>query len=274
MENKNRVLEGISNLRSYNLEILPTLNSLSSPLKDKFNLSFLTFRRLYANGRIIHISNHKDWLENSLSNKFWQSMTSLKRINSINLNQQYAHLWDENAYKKDHVYNAMYENDLWHGITIYDKHDSYVDLWAFATDRSNYQIKNLYVNRLNILKQFILYLHDKAHPIFFPNNIDLSISTNNIFSINKEYNNIEEVINLFGINKYYIDHKTNVYLTSQEFKCLYHLSNGKSVKEIASILRLSPRTAECHINSIKLKTNSQFKCEIIKNCNYILNMYK
>lgn len=46
----------------------------------------------------------------------------------------------------------------------------------------------------------------------------------------------------------------NIYaLTSRQIDCLYYLVKGMGLKEIAAVLRLSPRTIEHHFENIKLK---------------------
>lgn len=44
-------------------------------------------------------------------------------------------------------------------------------------------------------------------------------------------------------------------LSNRQLECLFFLIRGKSDKEIAKILHLSPRTVESYINEIKLKMN-------------------
>lgn len=53
-------------------------------------------------------------------------------------------------------------------------------------------------------------------------------------------------------------------LTQKQQVCLFWLIRGKSLKEIAKILQLSPRTVECHLDTIKIKLNCQYKSEIIE----------
>lgn len=70
-------------VKEYNKTVLSDIQEIAAPLKNYYNISLLTFRRLYPNGDIIHIANHKKWLEFSFSHSFWQSTSSLKRIKSI-----------------------------------------------------------------------------------------------------------------------------------------------------------------------------------------------
>ncbi|WP_231289191.1 helix-turn-helix transcriptional regulator [Rickettsia bellii] len=61
--------------------------------------------------------------------------------------------------------------------------------------------------------------------------------------------------------------KTGKYnkLSYRETECIiYYLSLGNSMKEIGSILNLSPRTVEHHLNSIKQKTGLLYKSQLVK----------
>lgn len=53
-------------------------------------------------------------------------------------------------------------------------------------------------------------------------------------------------------------------LTEKQQKCLFLLIRGKSQKEIAKILRISPRTVENHLDAIKNKLNCSYKSEVIE----------
>lgn len=53
-------------------------------------------------------------------------------------------------------------------------------------------------------------------------------------------------------------------LTEKQENCLFHLVRGKTIKEISKILKISPRTVECHLDAIKLKYQCNSKAEIIE----------
>ncbi|MCC8399085.1 MAG: helix-turn-helix transcriptional regulator [Rickettsia endosymbiont of Platyusa sonomae] len=260
-------------IKNYNLQILDQLKTIASPIEN-YGIQFLTFRRIYTDGKLIHFSNNEVWLDHSFDHQLWQSTSSLKRISKIGLDKQYAHVWDNNAHTTDHVYNAMYQHNLWHGLTLYDRRQNYVDLWAFATDRNNTEILDFYINELNIIKKFILYLQDKTYSIFFPTNVDVFIKTDKTINLVNKENSIYHTENIFNIKKYYLDFEKKIYLTNQEFLCVYYLSKGKSFKEIANLLNISPRTVEDHIHSVQRKSDSHFKGNVLKKCQYLLNMYQ
>lgn len=70
-------------------------------------------------------------------------------------------------------------------------------------------------------------------------------------------------------NSYIIGDTASTYLTMQlsprQLECLFFLLRGKTYKEIARILELSPRTIEKHVDILKEKFSSQSKNELINN---------
>lgn len=257
----------VSTLRAYNLSILPDLQAIGAPLYEKYFLKFLTFRRLYTDGRIIHLSNHQGWLHHSIDHAYWQSGSSLQRINNIGVNKQYVHLWSEQAHLKDTVYAAMHHLNLWHGITLYDKTDKYVDLWAFATDRDNPQIRDLYMNEIATVKRFILYAFDRAHDLFFPAQ-DISIPTKNTFQILSPPPSSAQA---FEIRRYFVDETR--YLTPREFEYVYLLSKGLTAKQMAVDMSVSPRTVESYGRQIKEKLGAPRRDILLKRCAHLISLY-
>ena len=53
-------------------------------------------------------------------------------------------------------------------------------------------------------------------------------------------------------------------LTKRQETCLYFLVRGNRIKDIASILQLSPRTIEDHVQAILIKLNCFTKKELIE----------
>ncbi|WP_172622717.1 response regulator transcription factor [Aquicella siphonis] len=63
-----------------------------------------------------------------------------------------------------------------------------------------------------------------------------------------------------------------VKLTNRELDCARLLMKGCKIKEIASIINLSPRTVETHINNLKMKFSCRDKVELIIRLRDIKNM--
>jgi DNA-binding CsgD family transcriptional regulator len=52
-------------------------------------------------------------------------------------------------------------------------------------------------------------------------------------------------------------------LSRREIDCLYYLTKGMTIKEIARNISLSPRTVEHYLESAKLKLNCRTRAELI-----------
>lgn len=90
-------------------------------------------------------------------------------------------------------------------------------------------------NDEKIMKQFLIILHD---------NFGLALTT-----IQQDKNNWLKCLK-DDFNDYF-----NEQLTLRELECLYYICLGRSAKQIASILNISSRTVEKHIQNIYIKTN-------------------
>jgi len=75
---------------------------------------------------------------------------------------------------------------------------------------------------------------------------------------------IDPVIKTKLINtQHHIASKNGRVLTERQKDCLYYLVQGKTVKQIANILNLSPRTIEHHFDAIKAKYQCTSRSELI-----------
>lgn len=56
---------------------------------------------------------------------------------------------------------------------------------------------------------------------------------------------------------------TGIYLTPREYDCLLVLKEGKTIKEIARDMDLSPRTVEFYLKNLKAKFSCKSKSELL-----------
>ena len=55
----------------------------------------------------------------------------------------------------------------------------------------------------------------------------------------------------------------NIYFTEREAECMVYLLRGKSIRNVAGILHLSPRTVEFYVKKMKKKLECGTKFELI-----------
>jgi len=63
---------------------------------------------------------------------------------------------------------------------------------------------------------------------------------------------------------YQINHYSHTSLTSREQDCLSYLVRGKTMKQMAHLMRISPRTVESHLINIKEKLHCKTKSDLIE----------
>lgn len=80
-----------------------------------------------------------------------------------------------------------------------------------------------------------------------------SVNSNAVINHNNSPHNLCVVINC----------GRPVTLTAREKECLYYLVSGKSAKQTAALLNVSPRTVEFHLENIKQKAGCRTKLELL-----------
>jgi DNA-binding CsgD family transcriptional regulator len=263
---------------NYNRAINEHISALNEPLVNMCGLSLLTFRRFSNAGELLYIFNNNPWMEYSFENICWNSNSFGSRINQLSHQKFVNYIWPDFPDSQDPVYCALYEHNIWNGIIMYRKYDDCIEAFAFAAERENNIIKNFYVNSINILNNYIAYFKDKAHDlihpidknIFIPYNLD--VLKNSIIP----EKNIANFFERTKVSKFFLAiNGRDIPLSKREMECLFHLSIGKSMKEVALLLKLSPRTVESYLNSSKTKTESTASVlfEAFLNSKFIVNNY-
>jgi len=154
----------------------------------------------------------------------------------------------------DHLLNAYGEQfNFCNGMTIYDRKGKYINAWEVfmsTSDACSYTINKSFIEYFS---KWICYFTDsfptllETETIHLIETIDLSFAPLNFFDTALS-------------QKALIKEK----LSRQEFNCFTLCGLGKTMKEIAKDLGLSPRTIEGYLRSIKNKLGISFKSDIMK----------
>lgn len=129
--------------------------------------------------------------------------------------------------------------------------------------------ENIYLNYTTLLKTFASYFKEECSTIIQKNTVPcLSLREligPDLFDakITSQANEKEKLLRKVLIEMgFATDVAMAEKLSSRERECLTFLVQGKSSKEIASLLNLSPRTIEHYFEHIKNKLNFQYKNEL------------
>lgn len=236
-------------------------------LKLSFKISFLSYRKLDTNGNLLLLSPHTEWQKVSLSNRYYISKPLFKKIIKHNDSIFQTHFWSNQIYEP--LCQALYDLNLWYGISIFKKQSTHVDIFSFCTSREQPDVVNTYLNYSNILQHFIFYLIEKLNSTtnnYLPQaKISLEhFNENDANNASLSQSNINAFLTATPIEKYSFNlNGLNITLSCNQKKVLHYLSQGKSYKEIASLMSISPRTVEAHIQNLKNKFRCYTKSEIV-----------
>jgi DNA-binding CsgD family transcriptional regulator len=145
-----------------------------------------------------------------------------------------------------------------------------VDYFDFiATDTDDFAL-NRFLNNIELLEHFINFFYDKADSILkasakqkliYPREPLLQSANDQQIAIDKAVFFNETAINRFMfVNSLGMQQA----MSRREIECAHYLLLGATAKQVASELSLSPRTIETYIESLKTKTETSSKSQLIQ----------
>lgn len=253
----------------------PRLIDVASPLTELFDSTYFYYIKYFLNleKRLI-LSTRIDCLQHFLTEDQLSIMKPIfpSVVDELFTTNRKFYLWTGSPSESTH--QAFYEQDIWNGCTLYTKSNDIVEACGVATKRENEQIVNKYVNHLDIFLRFMLYFKESLSDLIDqPNNSILLPSNLSVPSIILHNNSDDAFANFLKrtqIKNYPIlGESGNAQMTRREAEVMFYLSKGKSAKEIAAQLSISPRTVETYIENMKLKLccNTRSKAiDLFLNC--------
>jgi DNA-binding CsgD family transcriptional regulator len=244
----------------YSIVIAERFKKLCEPFIFEYGLNYISMLEYnISDNTVIIFSTQAEVAEFILSNIKDLSSNSLR----INLGEEgfKEFIWPTNANHK--IFKALNRFGIQNGFSVMHRSNNIIENWNFGASKDSLLAIDLFLNKPEIFRLIISYLKEKlpdfkkefGHQCLFKN-IESPIF--NIASTSIKAPQVSQ-------KNYTILFKDgNITLTPRQNEVIYYLLQGKTSKEIALILKISPRTIEDHIYHLKAKVNVHTQTELIK----------
>ena len=247
------------------LEISQEFNVIIQPLIQLLKIPGASFTRLYNSRERIWMSNSPLWIKNYFQKNYF----TIHNYNSYLHHPPYT-LWSNWAQSNQQIISLLkdaYDFGYGNALSVVRSHNSFIDVFCFRADINDHEANERFIANFDIIDRFIEYFLLQAK------NVILKAERYKITYAHEEekVNWAEQRINeALLIQEYpYFNQRLlssttgEPFLSLREEECLKYFVKGKTAKEIARILGISPRTVEVYLLHLKLKTNSTCKGQLI-----------
>jgi len=250
---------------------LNDVQSICAPLFRLTNIDFFFYGRYYRDGSIMLLSSNgehqKDFLGNSSYSIFdWEIINNLVKDSSNILTKKTVYFSPSDILPSSLLSYYANKFNMRTGIEIVEKLDNkYEIFWFHSSSKKN--LKEFYLNNLDVLAKFITYFREQAaqlisdsekSKIIIPSrcrcdrfkNFILSLSNKGSFET-LQLRNLHKTLN---IRKYSINRGGKlVNITNRERECLLYLEAGLPAKKTGSLMGISPKTVQNHLQNLRDK---------------------
>lgn len=253
----------------YNKFILNDLQSFITPLTNN-NIKTFSYSKFDKSDKYFCVCNNLSWLEEIYSYTIITAR-SLSLNHNITTAAYQTFLWpyfplEWPTIETKAMLLLLDRLDIRNGLSIIKVMDSTIELWWFSLHHHVANSNNFYLHNLEYFKQFITYFShtfsiNNDDKIYAKYNINRTVS---ILANKNSFLNIDETDITILSKPSIITSQGEIMLSNREYECLNYIAHGKTAKEIASTLNLSPRSIELYIKNIKNKLNVNNKFEAVK----------
>lgn len=255
------------------------MRQINSYLEQHFAITHFSYIKCLADGSHFGLNTHNEWLKHFYLNRYKEYDVF---YHSIDAYVSGVFLWS--CIKEQASFIGFREHSgIDHGITLVDKQPKSCEFYNFATRHANHAIINFYLNNLDILWRHTFYFKEKAAKLIKKAEKDRFIlprcnpkKEKSILILDSAQDTFrQQAVSTSPIKRYYLlSGNWDVYLTEPEARSCYYLLQSKSIKEIAQLMILSPRTVENHLAKIKIKLDCSTKSELVKKLKTETNLSK
>lgn len=232
-------------LDSYDvLKIADEVNKICSYFLNSINIPYFQFKRTYKNKPAAILANNAVFFKEFLKDGFIEPELNFP----LNTQQSYFCFWDETL-SYDQLSYLQKSLGIYHGLTILSRRKDFYDCISFAMSAPHPSPVAYYLFVVKDLQNFSDLFPAKAkHLIKATTKFTLEIpadakgANDNPFFLPKRS------------DRFYLSKDPNNYVTTYEALCAQLTQQGKSYKEIGSILSMGSGTVKTHLTRLKART--------------------
>jgi DNA-binding CsgD family transcriptional regulator len=250
-------MRSLQEITQISIKYQKKIKKLTDILNNQFGLSYFAIQNVSSEGLWSIVGNHPGWLEYSAGNEFYKYDPSLINPAHYQSSVIYAAGHPHPEFQNIMQQAAVNKFNIDHCLAVINKNEHNCEFVFFATSSQNKQIINTYMNELHLLRQYIAYFKIEAKPFLEElNNYKIDLKQIN----SPAYFNTDNIMktpqkeNTFKFDKF----------SKREQDCLGLFLEGKTAKETAKVLNISPRTVEEYLANIKRKLGCKNKYELLK----------
>ena len=253
----------------YQEAVIPQVIKICEPLTKNLGISKFGYSKLFKDSSFLFLMNgFREYISKYLTIIVPQEIIHMEVSDEYSKSRQGYIFWPVESISQDMFLSLNYEFNIWHGFTIYYKTQDYLEKFSFAFDKNSGEKMNFYINNLFLLESFCSYFRtaakdiidcsDKSRLAIFQNGIQQTLFLREEDIIQSANSKFLNFLQMHQLNKL-----AGIKFSKREFECIKSLAHGKTTKEIAQRLNLSPRTIASYIENIKNKTGYSFKSQIV-----------
>lgn len=166
----------------------------------------------------------------------------------------------------------LWDNQIWNALCLFDHcSDGHIDCYSFYLSSEKEQSDTFFLSNLMLFQQYVKFFQSRIKSIVTSQNPSIRARFLDDFGFIRQCstNKKAQALELFlsnTANQRTVTRKdgVEVKLSAREQECLSYLLEFRSVKEIARLMDLSPRTIETHIQNMRSKSGASSKHELIR----------
>jgi len=274
-------LEDINNEAiKYSSSVEGIISETCTPLTQNSPIKSVLYYKKYIDGRYLLLGNKIKPMINYMSSFDVNSQYFQDEICKTLLKNYHVFLWPKQPL--DNNISFWHDHGFFNVLSLLKPTKGAVEAFGFVLDES-YEASEFFFSNLWLIGEFISYwdkktknitnVRDKKVLARYKKVLPLKPLKQGHFIQQKkflkdigcaDYASFLKNKNFFFPSRNIIDTPCGpVKLSSQELRCLYHVSRGRTIKETANCLGIGPRTAESYLQNIKSKTGYRYKSQLI-----------
>lgn len=233
------------------------LKNLTAPLKDQLGVTFFGHHSINDCGDYAVFSNRPDWGERYISEKMHENDPFLCAPSEYHTGLSPFEQGEDLSIQ----WGKM---QICEGLIFVEKGPASVEFSFFGGPSLQGQFTKFLLNHSSLLKSYISHFKKETNAL---GKIQQERGFRLSFQKRKQllipHMDREQRLAFLSATGYKNAVKKFLTLSPQEINCLKGLHQGKTAKEIAALLALSPRTVEFYIDNVRNKMDCSTKQELL-----------